>query len=753
MSVSFRNPRTYWLALSLLALILFILLASSSSTEDPQLIEVLERLNRADRKTNERSLQQVSALVEKSILAQKISSLLCLRLGHFQEAIKILTSMKRTSYEEYILAGLQQELQVSPEEILWNRLPEETVYFTLSQLRQAIASKSSENPLLLFPEENTVVFQEPDAYLLRGRLTKSKSDFQKGLAIEPTNLFLKLHLAYCLLEENRIQETETLLQEPDLFVEIRFASLVFGFLAEKKGQGKQAENLYLQSIQQELPEAFFRYGSFLMQQKRPAEALRYLTLALQSEVTAEKLFVRGQLYEQMSQDIEALTDLEKAFLLQPEHSGVLLAMAKLHFKAKNYKEAQIKAESFLNLKSNPEALKVLAYSHYYQKNLEAALKTIGRWIEFDIEGYRLRAEIFFNQKNYAQSIDDCTRLIEADKADAQTFFIRGQSYFFLKDYEPAHSNFQKVRVLNPKEYRVLFYLARIYDLQNNKEEALKSIEELLSQNPDENPEYILYRGELYTYKNSEKALEDFSRFIQRKPDDARGYYKRALLQISLQNYSLAKKDLDWLLSKYPEEAEYYYQRGKLHVATQQNLLAHDDFQACLQRNPEQSDAITAQGLLLFQEKRFDEAVQTLCLVKPQDSNYQVSQSFLIRAKRFSQTMIYLKAAPQTGNEAYEIGIYYLDGQKEDEALNAFKQSLTLDPTFFYSHVELARIYARRKQDDALFKELESAIKLGYRDTNELKMDLAFALIRAHPKFKEMLEMIETLEKTPQKNNK
>lgn len=750
-TVSFRTHRKYWLIVGATLFVLFVLSFASSSVEAPEWIVVIERLNRADSQMNKQSLADLAPFLETSAVAQKISVLLCLRLGRFQEAIRLLTSMKRTAYEEYLVVALQQELLVNSEQIDWSRIPSESVYFRLAQLRQESPLKTADQLLALFPEENSPLFQEPDAYLLRGRVTQSKSDFRKGLALEPTNLFLKLHLAYRLLEENHIQESEMLLQEPELFAEIRFAPIVFGFLAEKKGQVKQAENLYLQAIQQEHPEVFFRYGSFLMQQKRHVESLKYLTLALQFGTTTEKLFVRGQLYEQLDQNVEALADLEKAFSLQPDHQGVLLALAKLYFKNKNYKDAQLKSEALLNLKTNADALKILAHAHYQQKNLEASLKIVGRWIELDVEGYRLRSEIYYALKNYAQVIDDCTRLIELDKADAQTFFLRGQSYFFLKDYKPAQLDLQKVRALNPKEYRVLFYLARILELQKNYEEALKYIEDLLAQSPEENPEYILYRGELYTYKNPEKALEDFSRFIQRKPEDPRGYYKRSLIQISLQNYSLAKKDLDWLLEKYPENDEYYYQRGKLHVATQQNLLAHDDFQACLQRNPNHSDAITAEGLLLFQEKRFDEAVQILCLVKPQDNNYQVSQSFLIRAKRFAQTMVYLKAGPQTGNEAYEIGIYYLDSQKEDEALNAFKQSLKIDPTFFYSHLELARIYARRKQDDALFKELESAIKLGYRDTNELKMDLAFALIRTHPKFKELLEMIDSLEKNPQKN--
>lgn len=717
--------------------------------------EALIQMTHMDAEKQSRLLEKLQPY-EESAFSQKLSYALLFRSGRFQMLLeKLIRQEERDPYEQYLLGILCLEILRDQEQAtlaFQKILEDDSLYSLLGRAYLAYFQQKTQEALALLQEGR---FQkEPELLWLKGRLEPEQKYeyFQQGVLTDPTHLFLRLEFAYVALQKQATLEISFLLPPFEFVSEIPFASLVFGYASERKEAWALAESYYQKALLMDSAEAFFRYANFLAKQKREKEALTYLEKAIQKKPSLEKFLLRGQLYQQQDQNIEAIESFEQALKLAPNHPETLLFLASIQYKLKNYKEAQQRAETVLTLKSkSKEALKILTLSAFYQKNWELVLKTAEQWIIYDPEGYRWRAEVYFQQKEHLRVIEDCSRLLQKHPSEAQAYFLRGQSYFLLKDYKPAFSDLQKVRVLNPEEYRVLFYLARIQELQKNYGQALEMMEELLTYSP-EHPEYLLYRGELYTYQTPEKAIADFSHFIKIKPEDPRGYFKRALLQLSLQNYSLAKKDLDWLIEKYPEEAEYYYQRGKLHVATEQPQLAHEDFNRCLQFNSTHSNALTAQGMLYFQEKKFEESFEPLSLVKPQDENYQVSQSFLLRAKRFAQTMKYLKEGPKTGNEAYEIGVYYLDSQQEDEATNAFKQALQLDSNFFYAHIELARIYAKRKQEGSAFKELETAIKLGYRNTDELKMDISFALLRNLPKFKELLEQIESLEKNPPKKN-
>jgi tetratricopeptide (TPR) repeat protein len=719
---------------------------SEASHREFILQKALEQCNRSDRKSQEALQNLLRPYLSQSKSFQKLYDLTCLRLGQWSDLEKQLQkNSDRSLYEHYLLATLQMEMlyPTSSIEKVFQELIEQdpsSPYAVLAQIRLSLLRKDfpAIESLLQRPE----IQEEPEYFLLKGRFLHQSEAFLQGLQKDPNSLSLQLHYAYTLLEQNQLSFASFFLAEPERFIEIPFAQVVLGLYAEKQGRKEDAEKAYQQALGYGFDESSLRLGNFYLQNHQWTQALDYLQPALDKNPSFSLWRTRGQVYRQLQRFTEALQDFEKALLASPSpvDPELLMEIAQSALALKQYEKAQKTLEHLLQIKPlHTPALKGLTLALLKQEQWQNALNSLQSWISLDPEAYFIRAEIYFRQKNYRQCISDCTKLFTLGQKEGKIFFLRGQSYFFLEAYPEALEDFQQARNLDPHEYRTLFYLARLYQLQRKYSEAFVLMEELLRAAP-ENPEYVFYRGELFAYQlDHEKAILDFNYFIETRPEDPRGYFRRATSHLALQNYTLAQKDFDYLIQKYPHLPDYWFYRGKLYVAREQNEKAHSDFQQCLQLQGNHLEALSSQGLLYFQEKKFDKAQLLFARSQEFDPKSPLFPTYIERSRRFSKALRYLEIGSQTAEEAYEIGIYYLHLEQEEEAISAFKKATELDPSFFKGYLEIARLFAQKKQEQKALQTLKKAVERGYRNSEELQNDLAFALLKEQSLYQELLK--------------
>ena len=83
----------------------------------------------------------------------------------------------------------------------------------------------------------------------------------------------------------------------------------------------------------------------------------------------------------------------------------------------------------------------------------------------------------------------------------------------------------------------------------------------------------------------------------------------------------------------------------------------------------------------------------------------------------------------------------LKGRYED-GMAVDKRLISLRPSDYLAHYNLACSYALLKQADHAIKTLRKAVELGYRDFRYLKQDHDLESIRRDPRFKQILREFE-----------
>ncbi len=87
------------------------------------------------------------------------------------------------------------------------------------------------------------------------------------------------------------------------------------------------------------------------------------------------------------------------------------------------------------------------------------------------EAFILRAEIYFNLKNYEKSIADSTKAITLRPQNADGFSMRGRAYTKMERYDLAVADFTSALKFAPKNPDLYFYRASAYNKLGKKREA------------------------------------------------------------------------------------------------------------------------------------------------------------------------------------------------------------------------------------------------------------------------------------------
>jgi tetratricopeptide (TPR) repeat protein len=146
-----------------------------------------------------------------------------------------------------------------------------------------------------------------------------------------------------------------------------------------------------------------------------------------------------------------------------------------------------------------------------------------------------------------------------------------------------------------------------------------------------------------------------------------------------------------------------------------------------------SEAINNLGTIYYAEKRFGKATSTY--------------------KRA------LKLAPGSASIYSNLGTAYFAEKKYKEAWEAYNTAFQLDPEVFEHrntygvllqertveerarfHYYLAKIYAKKGQNDRALQYIRKALEEGFTDRKKLLQDPEFAALRDLPEFKELLKL-------------
>lgn len=205
---------------------------------------------------------------------------------------------------------------------------------------------------------------------------------------------------------------------------------------------------------------------------------------------------------------------------------------------------------------------------------------------------------------------------------------------------------------SPHKARVNANLGRIYAGENRDQEALTLLTRAITLNPKDDISWM-NRGVIYAKLGQlDLALSDFNHAATLNPENFSIYVKRSNVFMTQGDLAKALEDLNKAIYLNSVHQDPYIQRGIFFASTGNRLKAIDDFKQALILAPYDYTALIDLGALLYQERRFEEALGIF------NRAYQVAPN----------------AEVLRG-----IGFCLLDLKRIDEAKTYFQRVLQLNP--------------------------------------------------------------------------
>ena len=159
----------------------------------------------------------------------------------------------------------------------------------------------------------------------------------------------------------------------------------------------------------------------------------------------------------------------------------------------------------------------------------------------------------------------------------------------------------------------------------------------------------------------------------------------------------------------PKDASLYFKRAKALRALQEDSLALTDLNKSIQLDSSKADYFSAIGELLFEHKDIDGSLhwfKRAIAIDPKDPVAHLKFAKMLmfindNQKAFNEINVVLRKDPYNAEAYFLKGMVYKNMSDTNKAISSFQTSVQVDPAYQPSILQLAIIYAARKDTIAL----------------------------------------------------
>ena len=236
------------------------------------------------------------------------------------------------------------------------------------------------------------------------------------------------------------------------------------------------------------------------------------------------------------------------------------------------------------------------------------------------------------------------------------YFQRGYSFFYLKKYKNAIVDFKKSMELDATNYEVAYALGRTYVQLKNNEAAHTSFTKALQLNPNHAPSCNDRGMVACQMRDFENALEDF--------------------------YRATALDSTFAMAYNNAGAARYYSQDIAKPSEKDLRIAKEWFTKAIAQDPTLALAYRNRATMYI-------------LLK----NYESAMLDLNKATRYE---------PNDAMTLFYLGVVYADQSKLQLAINAFQQTLQLNPNLSFAYEEMGNLFKATKQFDRAIENYKLA---------------------------------------------
>ncbi|MEO0225546.1 MAG: tetratricopeptide repeat protein, partial [candidate division WOR-3 bacterium] len=503
-------------------------------------------------------------------------------------------------------------------------------------------------------------------YRFKGLFNEAIKEFEACLKLQPQNGKVYNYLGEALILANRYQDAVQILTEgfkysPDS-VEIANA---LGVVYHLLNQRKECITWYKKaiSLNRDYGPTLNNIAVRLLKENKPNEALDYFERAqknnnfdanynlgyialargdfekaqkLFSGETIEDLLGQGLVALSLGRDEEAINYFKKVLSIAPNNAAAYYNLGLAYTKIGNFDQS----------------------IEYIKKGIEIDPKYEKERYRLSLSNELVEFGIYVSAKMDQESIVEARVVEEAiqeiEIETSEKIYERALESFRKMELEKAEEAIDELFKLDENHLGGRILKARILNLTGESEEAIFYLDKIINTEAPDNIEALELAGEIYLKEhNFEKALPVFSRLANLQPENIRN-------SITLGNIKYELNQLD--------EALNYYQQVK-------------------QRDPDNIDANLGMARIYLRKEKLDETENILASINEKYAgNYDLhilNGLFLIKKKDYINAVKQLTRAisidPSKSLPYYHLGLIYAQRGQFDDACNAWKKGLLLNP--------------------------------------------------------------------------
>lgn len=321
----------------------------------------------------------------------------------------------------------------------------------------------------------------------------------------------------------------------------------------------------------------------------------------------------------------------------------------------------------------------------------------------DLNARRVLARIYTQQIGDAQTnhvdenmarkaIEQYKLITDKDPSDADSLVMMGRLQKLLGDSVGAEASFKKVLSADADNEDAITGLAGVFSDRNNPKAASELLEKLASKNPS--PRSLVALANLYEQmRQYGRAADTYAKALELDPSRAELKAAMAQDQALAGRYDDALKTYQQVADTNPQEAEPYLGMSQVYREQKKFDQAHQMIVKAKELEPDNADVKYNEVVLLQQEGKLADAVAAMKSLL--DTTGKKSYNAAERGTRAEMLDKY--------------GALLRSNQQFDQAVDAFRQELALNPDFgSRAEVQIVESYRAGKDFGKAQAESEAA---------------------------------------------
>ncbi|KLI58556.1 tetratricopeptide repeat protein [Brachyspira hyodysenteriae] len=335
-----------------------------------------------------------------------------------------------------------------------------------------------------------------------------------------------------------------------------------------------------------------------------------------------------------------------------------------------------------------EELKTKIHKLILEKKFTEIIKLCDEAIEKDDKdeyAYFIRANCYFDLKNYDMVIENLNKSIELNPNNEKAYFNRGFIESNLEMYEESINDYTKVTELNPNDEKAYFNRGLIKSNLEMYKEAIDDYTKVIELNPNNEIAYINRGFAKSNLEMYEEAIHDYINVIELNPNNKLAYINIGFTKSDLKMYEEAIYYFNKSIELDPNDKISYISRGFSKLNLKMYEEAIKDFDKVIELNPNDESAYFNRALSKLNLEIYEEAIKDFTKVIEANNKNEYAYLLIVFAqinlKKYRESINYIDKAIELNNNRYWYYLRFLSKinlGKYNEAINDINNFIQLD---------------------------------------------------------------------------